>query len=130
MIKLKDLLLEGTVDTKVIAQDLLHTIKRATSSKTPKGFGTFGIAWDPKYNGVFILFDTPREIRHPDDYRDEYDDTGEINSAIEKWEDFTDAIFKVLQKFEKKYKGVEFGAMGSISGPGIKQGRQPRPSHI
>lgn len=126
MIKLKDLLLEGTVDTKSIAQDLLRAVKQGTRSKAPKGLGGIQVAWDPKYDGVFILFDAPREVRHPEDYGDEMEHSPEV----EKWYDFTDAIFKILQKFEKKYKGVEFGAMGSISGPGIKSTGRPRQSHL
>lgn len=126
MIKLKDLLLEGTVDTKAIAIELLRAATQATRSKAPKGFGGFGIAWDTKYKGVFILYDTPREVRHPEDYGDEMEHSPEV----EKWYDFTDAVFGVISKFEKKYKGVEFGVMGDTSGPGIKHGRRPGPSHL
>lgn len=136
MIKLKDLLLEGgrrksDITAETIATDLLRAVKHLAQQKGPKGLGSIEVAWDRKYNGVFILYDTPREIRHPNDYDDEFEHgKGELRAAIEKWEDFTSDVFGILQKFEKAYKGIEFGVMGSISGPGIKRSGRPRPSHI
>lgn len=123
MIKLKDLLLEGSNDVRTIAQELLRIV-RNTKSHFPKGLGGIEVAWDTKYDGVFILFDTPREVRHPRDYDMEGD------PSIEKWHDFGDVVFDILQKFEKKYKGIEFGVMKSVSGPGVKVSGVARSSHL
>lgn len=138
MIKLKDLLLEAgrrKSDTtiKTIAVDLLRAVKHLAQRSGPKGLGSVEVAWDSKSDGVFILYDTPREVRHPEDYgvnSSTIEKQQKFHNAVEKWYDFNDEVFKIIQKFEKAYDGIEFGVMGSISGRGLKHSGKPRPSHI
>jgi hypothetical protein len=130
MIKLKDLLFEQTEDLRPIAMDFLKAVKQKVGSSTPNGFGGFEVAWSTRYHSeVTILFDTPREIRHPDEYFDQnYELAPHTQKKVDAWNKLDDAVWQVVGQFQKKNKDIEFGQAGSISGGGIRTTGSPRMS--
>jgi len=116
MIKLRELLFEGQLaDLEKQAMEALRAVKSKVSSKIPQGFGGFEVAWISYPRGdkkeITILYDTPREVRHPDEYphADE--------SRMKKWMQFDNAVWKAIMQLEKKFKDVEIGIAGDVSYP-------------
>lgn len=77
-----------------------------------------GFVYEPRPKEFSVLYDTPREYRHPQDYGKE--DASDFPGYAE-WEKAESAIDDVLGAFKKKYKGYQFGAAGAVSGPGIER---------
>jgi hypothetical protein len=127
MIKLKNLLTEDELsDLKKKALEVLRLVKSKAESKAPRGFGGFQVAWSyyPQSNKkeIIILYDTPREVRHPEEYHID-------RKKMKAWENFEDYLdMKVLQELDKKYPDIEIDIAGDIHGqPGGKTG-SPRMS--
>jgi len=131
IIKLKDLLFEQTEDLKPIAMDFLKAVKQKVGS-TPSGFGGFEVAWSTRFRpSVTILFDTPRELRHPDEYFDDnYERSPQDRKKIDAWNKLDDVVWQVVGQFQKKNKDIEFGQAGNISGGGMRSTGSPRMSNF
>ncbi len=129
MIKLKDLLFEQQEDLQPIAVKFLQTIKQKVGSKAPRGHGGFEVAWTTTGSPeIIVLHDTPREIRHPEEYFDmNYQQRPEVEKKMQQWDDLTNIIWRTVNQFEKKYRAIEFGEAEDISG-GVKKTGRPRSS--
>ena len=129
MIKLKDLLFEQKEDLKPIAMKLLALVKTRTASSKPKGFGGFAVSWSvDQWREITILYNTPREVRHPNEYPNE----DETQKKMDKWDDFAYDVDSVIERFKKGPKisgmGIDFNVAGGVSGGGMRSTGRPRSS--
>ena len=130
MIKLKDLLFEQTEDLKPLAMDLLRQVKTIVGPG-PAGRGSIHVAWTTKHQPeITILYDTPREIRHPEDYDIRHGVDPAIDKKVLAWHKFDDTVWSTLNRFQKKHKGIRVGAAGNISGASIKSSGRPTMANL
>jgi len=118
---IEDVLYEADWDGEGIARTILGAVR--SKIKTPKGFGGFEVAWYTNSKEITLLFDTPRAIRHPDEY-----DVSRKTEA--EWDAFERNVDQFIQRLEKKYKGVEINQSGDVYGSGVKSTGRVRDSRV
>lgn len=110
--------MQAVSSDSAVAMSLIEHVKKAVGTP-PKGFGGFGLATQTgpgEKPEVILLYDVPRQVRHPDEYGGE--DTW--RKEITEWNEFDGRVFDVLKKLEKDFPTHEFSIAAGISGPGVK----------
>jgi len=69
-------------------------------------------------NEVLVLFDTPREIRHPDEYFGPYDKKPQ---HIKEFEEDENKLWKLDKILQAKYPKLDFTWAGDVSGSHVKK---------
>ena len=76
-------------------------------------------AYEPEYKNFYVVYDVPREIRHPDEYGGE--DEVFQGKAMVQFDKEDRAIIKVVAKFIKRYPKFNFDIVSDVSGQGIEK---------
>jgi hypothetical protein len=76
-----------------------------------------GLKYDTDFGEISILYDTPREIRHPDEVADWQSDYAQ--KLKKQFDGLEDDLWPVIDDFEKRFPDYQFGPAGNVSGSGI-----------
>lgn len=110
----------ATINLEKIAYSLLEDAEKKI--KTPRGFGGFQVAWSERAGNIDLLFDTPREIRHENEY------LSLDHIKMKEWNKLDRLVFQLLGRYRELYPGVNFGQVGEVFGAGIKTSGRVRSS--
>jgi hypothetical protein len=75
-----------------------------------------GFKYSQKDNAVAVLYDTPREYRHPDEYFQGGEEGMRRDSGYQAWKQAEHRILLVIRDFRAKYPQLKFYTAGGISG--------------
>ena len=108
-----------------LCEDEVADIKTAFSSAIKKvvkpPIKLLGFAYSSGHgeNEFYVLYDTPREFRHPDEYGGE--DKVYNSPSFKSFSRVEDEINKIIREFSKKYLNYNFTTASGISGPGVEK---------
>ena len=104
--------------TQQFKDEIYKKVDISALKKIAERRAKFGVAYSTTHgDNIAFFLDTPRELRHPDEYGGEdevYDMFGSSN--IIKFDKAEREIFNIIEKFEKKYPKIRFDVVGDASG--------------
>lgn len=105
-----DKIQKGDLNIDEIAYQLYKEVDKL---KKPTGCGKVGLATVENNESIYILYDTPRALRHDDEYDEYYNNSSsaqqkKMDKVASEWHNFDKLVFKIINKFDKKYKNVSF----------------------
>jgi len=106
------------VDPEKIKTAFKKEIKAAAG---PIHIDGFSFDSHKSWREFLVLYDTPRDYRHPDEYMGGWDALQQ-DSEYQKFMKADNKIHKVIAKFKTKYKKYKFGSAADTSnGPTIER---------
>jgi len=94
---------------EAIASEIKDTINKLNIRGRGR-YGYQGIKYLKDFKEFTILFDTPREMRHPEDY-----ERHEVTETEKRLEEDEYKIWPLIHKLEKKYSKYEFRIAADVS---------------
>jgi len=106
-------------------------LKELELISTPRGFGGFGLDYIPSWDELTITYDTPREIRHEDEYFDSRRERSDAHAKVlSQWNSLDSQVFDIKKKFELKYPGIKIETGGGVWGKDVVHIRHARNSEF